>query len=213
MSEGSGTKTNYWPGFVDALTNVVIAMIFVVIVLVVSLSYLAQTLVKRHAEEMQVKVEASQKQASSACVVAPDNKQRSDVEVKLPPDTDLVKRVVVKAEASENRASAPKVSLKDLFLIVEFPDATLTVSGDASAQVATAMSSIRNKIGVIKAELVFTGPAIELSENQRSAYFRLMSVRNILIDEGMAPANISVRIDSSARSDVPSVNVSFKAKP
>ena len=214
MSEGSGTKTNFWPGFVDALGNVVIALIFVVIVLVVSLAYLAQTMVKRHQEEVKAQIEINKKiKSESACVLAAPEKPDSKDMAPILKDTDLVKRIVVKAEASENAASVPKITLKDLFLIVEFPDATLTVNGDAVTQVAKAMAGIKNKIGEMKAELIFTGPAIELSENQRAAYFRLMSVRNILIDEGMSPASISVRIDSKSRSNVASVNVSFKAKP
>ncbi len=42
-----GKNTNYWPGFVDALGNTIIAMVFVVIVLAVSLSMYAKLLAQR----------------------------------------------------------------------------------------------------------------------------------------------------------------------
>jgi hypothetical protein len=43
MMEG-GKEQNFWPGFVDALSNVVLVMIFVVVVFVVTLFYYSQKL-------------------------------------------------------------------------------------------------------------------------------------------------------------------------
>ena len=40
----SGKEQNFWPGFVDALSNVVLVMIFVVVVFVVTLFYYSQKL-------------------------------------------------------------------------------------------------------------------------------------------------------------------------
>lgn len=42
--EGGGREQNFWPGFVDALSNVVLVMIFVVVVFVVTLFYYSQKL-------------------------------------------------------------------------------------------------------------------------------------------------------------------------
>ena len=39
-----GKEQNFWPGFVDALSNVVLVMIFVVVVFVVTLFYYSQKL-------------------------------------------------------------------------------------------------------------------------------------------------------------------------
>ncbi len=50
-SSGKGDANSYWPGFVDALTNVVIAMIFVVVVLAISLSFAARLMGVKLAEQ------------------------------------------------------------------------------------------------------------------------------------------------------------------
>jgi hypothetical protein len=41
-----GKETNYWPGFVDALANVVVTMVFVLVVFVIALLYFAQNKAK-----------------------------------------------------------------------------------------------------------------------------------------------------------------------
>lgn len=50
--EAGGKETNYWPGFVDAMTNVVVALVFVVIVLALALSMFVQLLAQRQVEKM-----------------------------------------------------------------------------------------------------------------------------------------------------------------
>ena len=55
----------YWPGFVDALTNVVIAMIFVVVVLAISLTFAAQMMGQKLAERI-VKEHLAKAAASAA---------------------------------------------------------------------------------------------------------------------------------------------------
>jgi hypothetical protein len=47
----SGKEQNFWPGFVDALSNVVLVMIFVVVVFVVTLFYYSQKLAEYKAHK------------------------------------------------------------------------------------------------------------------------------------------------------------------
>lgn len=69
-----GKEQNFWPGFVDALSNVVLVMIFVVVVFVVTLFYysqkLAQTkvsqLISQTQSQNQREVKASQKDVAAA---------------------------------------------------------------------------------------------------------------------------------------------------
>jgi len=69
-----GREQNFWPGFVDALSNVVLVMIFVVVVFVVTLFYysqkLAQTkvsqLISQTQSQNQREVKASQKDVAAA---------------------------------------------------------------------------------------------------------------------------------------------------
>ncbi|QNB07059.1 OmpA family protein [Herbaspirillum frisingense] len=69
-----GREQNFWPGFVDALSNVVLVMIFVVVVFVVTLFYysqkLAQTkvsqLISQTQSQNQREVKASRKDVAAA---------------------------------------------------------------------------------------------------------------------------------------------------
>ncbi|WP_343652521.1 OmpA family protein [Herbaspirillum sp.] len=70
----SGREQNFWPGFVDALSNVVLVMIFVVVVFVVTLFYysqkLAQTkvskLISQTQSQVQREVKSSRNDAAAA---------------------------------------------------------------------------------------------------------------------------------------------------
>ncbi|MEI7444417.1 MAG: hypothetical protein WCK28_05955 [Burkholderiales bacterium] len=58
-----GKETNYWPGFVDALANVVVTMVFVLVVFVIALLYFAQNKAK---EVVAVAVAAAEAKAAGA---------------------------------------------------------------------------------------------------------------------------------------------------
>jgi outer membrane protein OmpA-like peptidoglycan-associated protein len=55
-----GREQNFWPGFVDALSNVVLVMIFVVVVFVVTLFYYSQKLAEYKAHQYVEKRESEQ---------------------------------------------------------------------------------------------------------------------------------------------------------
>ena len=67
-----GKTANYWPGFVDALTNVVIAMVFVIVVLAIALSFSAQLLAKRMAARITVLEQQGQAAQAQTAASAPE---------------------------------------------------------------------------------------------------------------------------------------------
>src|SRR5450830_169999 len=67
----SGKEQNFWPGFVDALSNVVLVMIFVVVVFVVTLFYYSQKLAEIRVNKMVTK--GMVKSQTGATKVKPDN--------------------------------------------------------------------------------------------------------------------------------------------
>lgn len=66
-----GKETNYWPGFVDALANVVVTMVFVLVVFVIALLYFAQNKAKHVAAAAVAAVEAKAAAAAAAQAAAP----------------------------------------------------------------------------------------------------------------------------------------------
>jgi len=68
-----GKETNYWPGFVDALANVVVTMVFVLVVFVIALLYFAQNKAKEATATAvaQAEAKAAQADAKAAGAAAP----------------------------------------------------------------------------------------------------------------------------------------------
>jgi hypothetical protein len=60
-----GKETNYWPGFVDALANVVVTMVFVLVVFVIALLYFAQNKAKEATATAVAQAEAKAAQADA----------------------------------------------------------------------------------------------------------------------------------------------------
>lgn len=69
--DGGGKEQNFWPGFVDALSNVVLVMIFVVVVFVVTLFYYSQKLAEIRINKMVTKGEVQVQSGSTK--VKPDS--------------------------------------------------------------------------------------------------------------------------------------------
>jgi len=73
----SGKEQNFWPGFVDALSNVVLVMIFVVVVFVVTLFYysqkLAQMKVSKLISQGHVQVVGEQKARQTDAQATPES--------------------------------------------------------------------------------------------------------------------------------------------
>jgi outer membrane protein OmpA-like peptidoglycan-associated protein len=76
--EGGGREQNFWPGFVDALSNVVLVMIFVVVVFVVTLFYYSQKLAQFKAIKFLEKTQQTEQTESPAKSAKPELSQSDD---------------------------------------------------------------------------------------------------------------------------------------
>ncbi|RZL31396.1 MAG: hypothetical protein EOP35_22150 [Rubrivivax sp.] len=181
---GKGGGGDFWPGFVDALTNVVIAMVFVIVVLAIALSFSAQMLAKR----MAAKIAEQQAELGKArqVVVAP----ASATSAKVKP-----------AERFLQLDFAPGA------LTVDMPAAKAL--GEALAPLKARLAESPS----LRLEVVAVGPEIHLSENQRAAFIRAMAVRNELLGQGVPGDRISTRIDMQATAPQPAVAVRLGEKP
>lgn len=86
-----GKEQNFWPGFVDALSNVVLVMIFVVVVFVVTLFYYSQKLA-------QMKVSKIVAQSQSQTVQGNERSKSAKIETPVAKDTQASE---VKAERDQ----------------------------------------------------------------------------------------------------------------
>lgn len=206
----TGKTANYWPGFVDALTNVVIAMVFVIVVLAIALSFAAQLMGKRVADEAIKKhvAAAAAAAASAAPAAAPVSAATPAVEA---PPSQLPKPARIAVRGNEQAASAAGGTLRQNqnVLQLDFAPAALTLDAAASTRLKEALAARKDGAARAKVQIVATGPDMQLSENQRSAYVRVMAVRNELLDQGYAAERIAVRIDTQRHAPGAAVTVSI----
>lgn len=215
---GKGGGSDFWPGFVDALTNVVIAMVFVIVVLAIALSFSAQMLAKR----MAAKIAEQQAELGKArqVVVAPAaEKEKLQA---APPVVDTQAPVKTRIPVKGNEASlaassaAAKVRPAERFLQLDFAPGALTVDEAAAKALGEALAPLKARLAEspsLRLEVVAVGPEIHLSENQRAAFIRAMAVRNELLGQGVASDRISTRIDIQAAAPAAAVAIRLGEKP
>lgn len=215
---GGGKGGDYWPGFVDALTNVVIAMVFVIVVLAIALSFSAQILAKR----MAAKIAEQQAELGRArqFIAAPAAEKEKPggappiVETQAPQRTRIP--VAGNEAALAASAAAAKVKPAEHYLQLDFAPGALTLDTAAAKALGEAFAPLKQRLAdspTLRLEVVALGPEIHLSENQRAAFIRAMAVRNELLAQGVASNRIVTRIDMNASAPSPAVAVRIGDKP
>lgn len=202
-SSGKGDANSYWPGFVDALTNVVIAMIFVVVVLAISLSFAAQLMAKKMAEQY---IQEHNKKSDKDAQPAPPPE---------PPDAGikLNQRIAV---AGNEKPVAPKPSqLKSQgnVLQLDYAPGAVTLDAAATGELKKALAARAADMASLRVQLVASGPDMAFTDNQRAAFLRVMEVRNALIDAGFGADRIEMNVDTQRDARAPAVNLRFSASP
>jgi len=202
MSGGGSGANAYWPGFVDALTNVVIAMIFVVVVLAISLSFAAQMMGKKLAEKYIQEHQAKQAQAPPARPPAPQP---------VLAESALVKTTRIAVAGNEAAASAAGGAVRQVrnTLQLDYAASAITLDAAAADRFKAAVAALGGSLAQRSVQIVASGAGMALNDNQRAAYLRVMAVRNTLLDLGVAPERITVRIDTTTEMPAPRLNVSF----
>jgi hypothetical protein len=209
-----GRNTNYWPGFVDALTNVVIAMVFVIIVLALSLSFSAQLLAKRMAARI---AELERQGQATQVVTAPPSTRPNPATASLAPQQPAAP-APARIEVRGNEGSAPAkggtMRAATRALLLEFQPTALTLDDAAAQQLGKSLDAITNRLRDsppgTRIMLVASGPEMALSDNQRAGFIRTMAVRNALLQKGIPGNRIGSRFDLKASPARPTVSIALE---
>lgn len=147
----SGKEQNFWPGFVDALSNVVLVMIFVVVVFVVTLFYYSQKLAEIRVNKMVTKGMVQTQSGSTK--VKPD-----DVNAPEGEDADTAR---LKSESREKSDQIEK--LKREISQLKTSQAAPPLQADAGSLRSNAASAGNNNIQVRveKAKQIAPGLSID----------------------------------------------------
>ncbi|MCV2355708.1 hypothetical protein LNV09_16305 [Paucibacter sp. B2R-40] len=204
-SSGKGDANSYWPGFVDALTNVVIAMIFVVVVLAISLSFAAQLMGKKLAEKY------IKEHATETVKPPPGSPEQAPLSAQQKPvDTQ---HITVAGNESAAKGATAKISQRQATALqLDYAAGALTLDPAALDLLKSALAVVPDA-ATKRVQLSASGPDMALTENQRAAFLRAMAVRNVLLDAGFTPAHISMSVDTARVTTVTAVNLSFSDSP
>lgn len=208
MSGGGSGANAYWPGFVDALTNVVIAMIFVVVVLAISLSFAAQMMGKKLAEKLIQEHQAKSAQAQAPPATPPPPQPQLQ-------ESALDKTTRIAVAGNEAAASSAGGAVRQVrnTLQLDYAASAITLDAAAADRFKAAVAALGGNLAQRRVQIVASGPGMALSDNQRAAYLRVMAVRNTLLELGLSADQIDVRIDTEVEMPAPRLNVSFAATP
>ncbi len=186
-----GKEQNYWPGFVDALSNVVLTLVFVLVIFVFALVMASSKVAER--VEKRVRSEMS------------ENRETEVPESKGAP-------ISVESKALDQmRVGAVGLKGEDSGVILEYPQG-VTEMDEKSAELlekelrAKQQAAGKNHKVILKS---FVG-AETYSAARRFAYYRAINVRNRLIKLGEDPKNITMSIVTPPQPQDGRVEIVFK---
>lgn len=225
-TEGDGSEI-FWPGYVDAVTNLVLNLLFLLTIMTVAVFMFAMELGKQHssvsaprgasniealpsaeqdeeAEKKKTGEEDESLRAKNEALEKELKKLREQL-ANLPPD--VRKQSLVPATQT---VKAPEKSLANLAapegggLIVQFAKDAVALTPAEGNRLRGELKSVIGEKGVLVEALVPPG----FSEARRLAFYRALAVRNLLIELKVPAQKIEIMVrDGKANSDAALVRV------
>jgi septal ring factor EnvC (AmiA/AmiB activator) len=226
--ESGGREQNYWPGFVDALSNVVLTLVFVLVVFVFALMIASNKVAKKmdevvqarmaekatqaqgsqKVEELQAKLQQLQEQLDRAQEQLKEANQRASVVNTEQKPTDIK----VEQKEAQKTATAPvKISGGSTALNITYPLSVAEMDDKSAAELSKVLDQAVKRNGT-KAKVVLRSYVGKepYTAASRLAYYRAISIRNKLISEGIPAANIASTIVRSTKPEEGHVEVVFQ---
>lgn len=215
-----GREQNYWPGFVDALSNVVLTLVFVLVVFVFAL-VMASNKVERKADEM---IQAAHEKAEAAAAAVSDpTKMIATLKEKLTQAEAEIQILKQKLPSEEDARLSDKPSLivfGEVKIIPSSGKITIYYPGAVSDLDERSRSNLGGILDTLKDEMKGKKIAIRsytgiesFSAARRLAYYRAMGMRNVLLGRPeLASTPITSRIEQSKESGNGRVEVIYGEK-
>jgi len=185
-------EQNFWPGFVDALSNLVLTLVFVMVIFVLALFYLSSKVTqskmdalcpatKTELEQVKKELEETRSALRVALAEAGQIKARVDVSEKKP------------APITKNKVST-ETSVIGSAIIIRFPIGVAELDDGAKAVLDKALAPILATGEQVKASLNAVPGPETYSEGKRLSFFRAVAIRNYLISKGVSKDSIESKM-------------------
>jgi len=212
MARRHEEEENYWPGFVDALSTIVMVvtllMIILVIVIFVITQMIEKTVIVADIVDTPPPPLIQMESTKTVGVVSPEKSQEVTQEVDPDATNNLriqsrtvvdEKKVVVTTEEEaelDPAENAIVVTSAQSILSVLYLGKGVELNGDAITDITEFLQ--KNSETLIDQRITvysFYDPkSPALSQAKRKAYFRLLSIRNVLIANGIFGDNLTVNV-------------------
>ena len=198
--ESSGREQNFWPGFVDALSNLVLTLVFVMVIFVLALFYLSSKVSKSKmealcpatkAELVQTKKELEETKAALRAALSLAGQVKESVSVSEKKPAPVLKREKVSTLISGGGAS----------IVIRFPMGVVELDAESKQALDKAIAPLLASGLQVKTSLSAVPGPETYSEGKRLSFFRAVAIRNYLISKGVAKANIDSKVASHDQRD------------
>lgn len=203
-SDSDDSTDIFWPGYVDAVTNLVLNLLFVLTIMIVAVFMFALEL-SRHKEQAIAAVVAEHKTKTEDVMQEKEQEiaeLQKEVE-RLKANAQMQNKAILQAPSSSQQKVATVKTLlpkpeKDIDKLLEDGGGVLVkFVADAvtlnEAEVEQVQKLLKPIVARGHAKLIVDAPA-GFSEAKRIALYRVMAVRNELIKMGVPPAKLEVKI-------------------
>lgn len=213
---GNGREENYWPGFVDALSNVVLTLVFVLVVFVFAMAMSANKVEQRMQEikeaeaELQARVDAINTGELGAGVELGQGK--SD-QTAIDDEGKSIEVSSTKTDESQTRRGAASIEQNSDKLVLYYPLSIVEMDEESLAKLDTVLAQSQEKAGNYSV-LLRSYPGEEpFSQANRLAYYRALTVRKHLIDRGFARNdNVETKVVQPTKPGLGHVEIIFTAQ-
>jgi len=196
----------FWPGYVDAVTNLVLNLLFLLTIMTVAVFMFALELGRASKGGPDKATVAATKQNAAAVAKATADPVQENMALKreierlntllaqqVPkkaPSGGPVKTVDVTSNVSKPQSGVDKTLVSAAETLVRFTDEAVAFTPEERAQL---LESLKPLVASGKASIHVEVPA-GFSEAKRMGFYRAMAVRNLLIEMNLPKENIDVSV-------------------
>ena len=238
-SESNDASDIFWPGYVDAISNLAINLLFVIAVMcIVILSFVLEETTKGKPQpgDAPVVSQSVSDQASKDATAAMQQLQKENAKLKqelqslqqasaaassstsgstqrsnVVNNTPKTETVNARQEVMKDEKGQSSMNTVGAGLIVNFDPKVVTLSPEEGKDVITRLEAF-GPVKTTRWQITVISPK-GFSESARLAYYRAVAVRNVLIQNGVPGEQINMRVVESAQAGADSARVTVNPAP
>lgn len=212
----NGRQQNYWPGFVDALSNLVLTLVFVMTIFILALFYLSSKVTQGKIDNLCQEPKAELAQAKkdidesrNALLVALTEAKQAQEQIQT------LKKELVRSDATQKTGSlldrrvdinvrkgkplrdnktSTETSGNGSAITIRFPAGVVELDEGAKEALDKVLAPLLAEKQQIKVNLNAVPGPETYSEGRRLSFFRAVSIRNYLIFKGVSKAGIESKV-------------------